>query len=599
MTSNYAQSPPKRHKTASAGTGQRKAMRHEGAAVSSNSPHSTPPLNGLRVPSFARDRQRQQKGAVRQPPSANGSLHAPANGYPVPKPVAQLQQKQRAAVQQRRRPTQPRKPSRLGLYALIGTIMVLVSLCGAITLGVGIVYANGILPGVRSLGVSLGGASPDEAANDLRRGWGTITVTDGERSVSISPTNLGLTLDSEATAQAAWQQGRGQGNPFSAILGGVEVSPVIMVDANALRIGSSDLAPEFEVPAVNAGVRLVNGRVEPTDPINGQTVDIEATVAHLQADIGAVLADGVLELVMRPVQPTVTDATPLVAEAERVLTSPLPIRAYDPIRDQWLDWSIEPAVWASWLTAAPDPNSPFGLSLSVDGNGLRSYLEQQGAALAPERYIDVDEAVAAVQQTFAANRTDAWVRVYHNDKQHVVQAGETIISIAWDYGVPYPWIQRANGGIEALSVGQTITIPSADNFLDFPVIPNKRIVVSISHQRVWIYENGAVKWEWIVSTGIQSSPTWPGIYQIISHEMNAYASNWDLWMPYFMGVYRPIPGADFVNGFHGFPTRGGSQLLWTNSLGTRVTYGCILVSNDNAQLLWDWAEEGVIVEIRA
>jgi lipoprotein-anchoring transpeptidase ErfK/SrfK len=190
------------------------------------------------------------------------------------------------------------------------------------------------------------------------------------------------------------------------------------------------------------------------------------------------------------------------------------------------------------------------------------------------------------------------VRVYHHDRQHVVQSGETIISIAWDYGVPYPYVQQANGGLEAVSVGQTIIIPSEDNFLLFPVDPDKRIVVSITQQRAWVYENGALKWEWTVSTGINSSPTWPGLYQIIEHVDNAYAANWNLWMPYFMGVYRPIPGSDFTNGFHGFPTRGGSQLLWTNSLGTRVTYGCILLSNENAQALYTWAEEGVVVEIQ-
>ena len=54
---------------------------------------------------------------------------------------------------------------------------------------------------------------------------------------------------------------------------------------------------------------------------------------------------------------------------------------------------------------------------------------------------------------------------------------------------------------------------------------------------------------------------------------------------------------DFTNGFHGFPTRGGSQLLWTNSLGTRVTYGCILISNDHIRQLYDWAEDGVVVQI--
>jgi lipoprotein-anchoring transpeptidase ErfK/SrfK len=166
--------------------------------------------------------------------------------------------------------------------------------------------------------------------------------------------------------------------------------------------------------------------------------------------------------------------------------------------------------------------------------------------------------------------------------------------------VPYPWIQQANPGVgNALSVGQTITIPSADNFFDYPVVPDKRIEVSISQQRMRVFENGQLKWDWVASTGIDSSPTWPGIYQIISHVPNAYAANWNLWMPNFMGVYRPIPGQDFTNGIHGFPTRGGSQLLWTNDLGHRVTFGCILLSSDNAQTLYNWAEEGVIVQILA
>jgi lipoprotein-anchoring transpeptidase ErfK/SrfK len=147
-------------------------------------------------------------------------------------------------------------------------------------------------------------------------------------------------------------------------------------------------------------------------------------------------------------------------------------------------------------------------------------------------------------------------------------------------------------------VGQTITIPSPDELLPLPIVENKRVVVSISDQRMWAYENGALKWEWPVSTGIDSSPTAPGIFQVQSHEPNAYASSWDLWMPNFMGIYRPVPSSDFMNGFHGFPTRNGANLLWTNSLGHKVTYGCILLSNDNAPRLYDWAEEGVVVEVQ-
>jgi lipoprotein-anchoring transpeptidase ErfK/SrfK len=68
-------------------------------------------------------------------------------------------------------------------------------------------------------------------------------------------------------------------------------------------------------------------------------------------------------------------------------------------------------------------------------------------------------------------------------------------------------------------------------------------------------------------------------------------------MPNFMGIYQPAPNVEFMNGFHGFPTRDGANLLWTNNLGTPVTYGCILLSNENAAQLYEWAEQGVIVEI--
>ncbi len=115
---------------------------------------------------------------------------------------------------------------------------------------------------------------------------------------------------------------------------------------------------------------------------------------------------------------------------------------------------------------------------------------------------------------------------------------------------------------------------------------------------MWAYENGATKWEWVISTGISDSPTWPGIFQIQTHDGTAYAGNWNLWMPSFMGVYRPVPTSEFMNGFHGFPSRNGSQILWTSNLGAPITYGCILLSSTNAELLYDWAEEGVVVEIQ-
>jgi LysM repeat protein len=211
----------------------------------------------------------------------------------------------------------------------------------------------------------------------------------------------------------------------------------------------------------------------------------------------------------------------------------------------------------------------------------------------------MDNALPAVVKMVVESGLEVRLRVYHGEQQYPVQAGETVSSIGVKFGMPYPWIQKANPGLgDMLQVGQKIALPSPDVFVPLPPVENKRIIVSLKEQNVKVLENGAVKWNWKASTGMDSSPTSPGVFQVRSHDLRAYAANWDLWMPYFMGIYQPVPGNDFMNGFHGFPSRGGSQILWTKNLGAPITYGCILVSTDNAIALYKWAEEGVVVEIR-
>jgi LysM repeat protein len=310
------------------------------------------------------------------------------------------------------------------------------------------------------------------------------------------------------------------------------------------------------------------------------------------------VTEGQLRPVLRAVQPVVADVATLVAQAEQRLANPLIIGAYDPIGDETVSWTVEPRVWGTWLSPSVDHGDPSRLDWGLDVGPVKAFLRTQSATLAPDRYLDIDQAVEAIRQALATQRGDVRLYVYHRERKHTVQLGETVSSIARDYGMPYPWIQEANPGIgDELQAGQILVIPSPDVFLPLPVVDDKRIVVSISRQTMWAYENGVAKWVWPVSTGIPSSPTSPGVFQIQSHDQNAYANSWNLWMPYFMGIYRPVPTSHFMNGFHGFPTREGSGLLWTGALGYPVTYGCVLVSTGNAAALYEWAEKGVVVEI--
>jgi lipoprotein-anchoring transpeptidase ErfK/SrfK len=126
-------------------------------------------------------------------------------------------------------------------------------------------------------------------------------------------------------------------------------------------------------------------------------------------------------------------------------------------------------------------------------------------------------------------------------------------------------------------------------------IPGKKVVVSIAEQHMRVYENDALLHDWPVSTGIASSPTSTGVFQVLSKEENAYASLWDLWMPHFVAIYPA--GPDFYNGVHGLPTLSSGRLLWEGLLGSPASYGCIILGLEQAESFYQWVEMGVVVVV--
>lgn len=492
-------------------------------------------------------------------------------------------------------PAQGRGLLLLGL-ALLATVALLLTAVIVLFL---LYRSSLILPGVRVGSLELGGLSRAEAVALLQQSWqgpGINLVDETGRLIPVSPETLGISLNAEATVELAYQQGRSRTSLVQAIKSGgqVDVLPVWQIDLPRARANLQMIAPQVETAPINAGLVVVTGRVEATPAQPGRSLDLAATLAWLERHAEEVIREGQLSLVTRPVPPAVTDASAAVNRANELLASPPTLSAYDPITAESFTWAMSQAEWSEALSFSLDPARPGQLDWSVKEAQVRLFVDSRSAELGDGRYVEVDQAVAALMQTEPVR-----LRVYHREREHTVRPGETFSSIGYDYGLPYPWIQQANpNAAEALSPGQVITIPSPDALLPLPVVEHKRIVVSLSQQKMWAYENGQVKWEWPVSTGIPASPTSPGIFQVQTHELEAYAASWNLWMPHFMGIYRPVPASDFMNGFHGFPTRNGSTLLWTDDLGHRVTYGCILVSSDNAALLYDWAEAGVVVEIQ-
>ncbi len=119
------------------------------------------------------------------------------------------------------------------------------------------------------------------------------------------------------------------------------------------------------------------------------------------------------------------------------------------------------------------------------------------------------------------------------------------------------------------------------------------ILVSISQQHMYAYQDGQLVFSVVVSTGSGNS-TRTGTFPILDKIPNAYADNWNFWMPDWMGIYWV---GNLENGIHAWPELPGGGLLWESSLGTPVSYGCVVLSTSDAQQLFDWAQVGTIVRI--
>jgi lipoprotein-anchoring transpeptidase ErfK/SrfK len=498
-----------------------------------------------------------------------------------------------------RRPTVPLRRDPVAV-ALVLVLALLLSGLGCASFW--LYSSTRVFPGVETLGMPLGGQTRQRAIAMLEEAWRerSVTLLEGEHARSMLAAELGLRLEPERTADAALAIGRPWTHLIALVQGParVEVRPVVSVDGAQLRRSLEALAADVLVPAVDATLRVSGGRAEAVPSFPGRALDVPATAERIASNLSRVVEGAPVPMAFLEVPPLLPDLTDLAEEANTRLAKPINIRAYDPIGDESLWWTPSAEMWGEWLTVEVEATSPVRLAWGVDGERVRADLEARAGTLAPQRYIDLAAVADAVAAAAISGEEHVEFRVYHHPSQHVVQSGETLVSIARDHGFPYPWLEQANPGVDALRPGQVIRIPSPDVLLPLPVLTHKRIVISLSQQRMWAYEDGELVWEWTVSTGIASSPTSPGVFQVQSHEPNAYAASWDLWMPHFVGIYRPVPSSSFENGFHGFPTRDGVNLLWTSSLGHPVTYGCILLSNEHAAALYEWAEPGVLVEIQ-
>jgi LysM repeat protein len=488
-------------------------------------------------------------------------------------------------------------------------------------------YAGRIYPGVNVYGVDLSRLTVDKAAAALcRQDAGgpldpatlPLTLRDGERTWRRSWADAGIRLDPLSTARLGYQVGRGGDvaaqtmAQLRALLVGWPLSPVIVLPHPAQASAALEsLAPEVAIPPVDAtliiqsnagGIALI-----PVPAQAGLELDTEATVAALPYAVGIGPEGLVMELLTRPVPPAIPDPGPAQAHAETLLSRPFLLVADDPLTGFNRTWTVAPEEVAGWLIVQPmapaEEAEQAWLLLTVEEAAVRTTLQElaRGAGTAPQAdggVFDVEATLPRMRAAVEAGQGQATVALSHLPHTYIVQPGDTLTSVARGHGFPVWRLNEANPGIEPgkLRPGQEIVIPSVDVLFPLPIIADRRIVVDVSDQHLLAYEGDVPVHDFVCSTGIASSPTLTGTFQILSKEEEAYASSWDLWMPHFMGIYRT--GPDFTNGIHALPTLSSGARLWEGHLGRPISYGCIVIGLDEAATLYEWAELGTLVLIQ-
>jgi LysM repeat protein len=182
--------------------------------------------------------------------------------------------------------------------------------------------------------------------------------------------------------------------------------------------------------------------------------------------------------------------------------------------------------------------------------------------------------------------------------EYVVRSGDTLSQIARAHGVTVMAIAAANGidNPSQLAAGQRLTIPAGAPAPTAQTAPqgNLKMTVSISEQRCRVYQDDQLLYNWSCSTGRAGSGTKAGTFYVQSKYREAWGSRWGFWMPYWLGIYW-AGGSE--NGIHGLPYQPGGYPIWANSVGTPVTYGCVLLGAYESATLWEMAYIGMPVVI--
>lgn len=444
-------------------------------------------------------------------------------------------------------PVEPKpKKKRLGLWIGLGL--------GVLALGAGAASAILIAPGTTVAGIPVGWLTPGAAADAITSHLADteVTLTGAGDDTVLTGADLGASIDAAAMADKAfaehpmWNLGAWMGEPVAA-----EISLDPETADRALRAA---VPTSFDDP-VNAGVVFdaASGTFVIVPGEDGTAIDVD----DLTAAIADTVADGgkTLEFPGGPAEalPAITDddATTTAGTLNTMLgTVGFYVGAERTV-------PVAPAVAASWLTVVDDDGQ---LRIDADPQTIQATIDTlpglvNRAPTNATKVVDSDGNVLREETAGINGRTLGDTSDAADNFAAQLEAGE---------------------GVFELEVAE---VPFETTNLV------RHIDVNLSSQRATLYENGAVVESWLISSGLDATPTPTGNFTVFAHTEiqdmvgEDYVTKDVQWNTWF--------ATDIA--FHG--------AYWHNNFGNQMSHGCVNMPVSVAKYVFDWAPVGVSVAV--
>ncbi|HSB67188.1 MAG TPA: peptidoglycan binding domain-containing protein, partial [Anaerolineales bacterium] len=247
------------------------------------------------------------------------------------------------------------------------------------------IYDGRIFPGVTVGGVDVSGLSTQQAASLLTQQLdypkrGKIVLQEGSHLWTATPGDLGLFLDAQTTALAAYNLGRTGdlstrlADQWRAWSQGITLPPWFVFDKRIGQYYLQGIAEQVDRPIIEASLGVNGMEVEVHSGQVGRSLDIDAALNSLDVQMKT-LTDGLVPLVVHETPPVILDAEAEAKQARQILSAALVLQIPNPEQGDPGPWSFEPVALAQMLTIQrikTDTAETYQVGLNPDA--LRNFL---------------------------------------------------------------------------------------------------------------------------------------------------------------------------------------------------------------------------------